>query len=125
MCSPETLAISRIDARHRQDVAGLWEAKAKDGFMRFVSDRVRGIARGRHFAIGRELIERLPRLEIIAGFGVGYDGIDLKCCVERRIIVTNTPDVFTEATADAALGLLLMTARELSAAERYLRGGSG
>ena len=101
----------------------LWEAKDKDGFIRFVSDRVRGIARGRHFAIGRELIERLPRLEIIAGFGVGYDGIDLKCCVERRIIVTNTPGVLTEETADAALGLLLMTVRELSAAQRYLRAG--
>ena len=40
----------------------LWEANDKDGFIRSVSDRVRGIARGRHVAIGRELIERLPRL---------------------------------------------------------------
>ena len=44
-------------------------------------------------------------------------------CAERGIVVTNTPDVLTEEVADTALGLLLMTVRELSAAERYLRAG--
>lgn len=101
----------------------LWEAEDEDELIGRVANRVRGIARGRHITIGRELIDRLPYLEIIAGFGVGYDGIDLQCCVERGILVTNTPDVLTEETADAALGLLLMTVRELSAAERYLRAG--
>jgi lactate dehydrogenase-like 2-hydroxyacid dehydrogenase len=69
------------------------------------------------------LIEKLARLEIIASFGVGYDGIDLEAAAERHIIVTNTPDVLTEEVADTALGLLLMTVRELSAAERHLRAG--
>jgi lactate dehydrogenase-like 2-hydroxyacid dehydrogenase len=101
----------------------LWEAEDKDALVARISKSVRGIARGRHITIGRELIERLPNLEIIAGFGVGYDGINLQCCVERGIVVTNTPDVLTEETADAVLGLLLMTVRELSAAERYLRAG--
>jgi len=87
-------------------------------------DRIRGIARGGHFNIDRALLDRLPKLEIIANFGVGYDGIDLKGCAERGILVTNTPDVLTEEVADTALGLLLMTVRELSAAERYLRAGN-
>ena len=69
------------------------------------------------------MIDRLPALEIIANFGVGYDGIDLAHCAERGIVVTNTPDVLTEEVADTALGLLLMTVRELSAAERHLREG--
>ena len=85
--------------------------------------RIRGIARGSHFDVPRALIERLPKLEIVANFGVGYDGIDLKCAAERGIVVTNTPDVLTEEVADTALGLLLMTVRELSAAERHLRAG--
>lgn len=101
----------------------LWEAADNDSFIARISNRVRGIARGRHYTIGPDLIDRLPNLEIIAGFGVGYDGIDLQCCLSRGIVVTNTPDVLTEETADAALGLLLMTIRELSAAERYLRAG--
>ncbi len=87
-------------------------------------DRIRGMARGGHFNVDRALLDRLPKLEIIANFGVGYDGIDLECCAERGIVVTNTPDVLTEEVADTALGLLLMTVRELSAAERYLRAGN-
>ena len=84
---------------------------------------IRGLARGGHARIDRQMIERLPRLEIIASFGVGYDGIDLDAAAERGIIVTNTPDVLTEEVADTVLGLLLMTVRELSAAERHLRAG--
>ena len=86
--------------------------------------RFRGIARGAHFDISRDLIERLPKLEIVANFGVGYDGIDLKAAASRGIVVTNTPDVLTEEVADTALGLILMTVRELSAAERHLRAGN-
>jgi lactate dehydrogenase-like 2-hydroxyacid dehydrogenase len=84
---------------------------------------IRGLARGGHFDIDRTLFDRLPKLEIVASFGVGYDGIDLKAAAERGIVVTNTPDVLTEEVADTALGLLLMTVRELSAAERHLREG--
>jgi lactate dehydrogenase-like 2-hydroxyacid dehydrogenase len=101
----------------------LWEALDQEKFITETCNNVQGIARGRHFLISKELIDRLPKLEIIACFGVGYDGIDLRRCRERDIVVTNTPDVLTEETADAALGLLLMTVRELSSAERYLRAG--
>jgi lactate dehydrogenase-like 2-hydroxyacid dehydrogenase len=86
-------------------------------------EKFRGVARGAHFAIPRAMIGRLPKLEIIANFGVGYDGINLKAAAERGVIVTNTPDVLTEEVADTALGLILMTVRELSAAERHLRAG--
>jgi lactate dehydrogenase-like 2-hydroxyacid dehydrogenase len=88
-----------------------------------VGPRVRAIVRGGHARIDRALIEGLPKLEIIASFGVGYDGIDLAAAAERGVIVTNTPDVLTEEVADTSLGLLLMTVRELSAAERHLRAG--
>jgi lactate dehydrogenase-like 2-hydroxyacid dehydrogenase len=88
-----------------------------------VGPRIRGLVRGGHAQIDRALIERLPQLEIIASFGVGYDGIDVGAAAEHGVVVTNTPDVLTEEVADTALGLLLMTVRELSAAEQYLRAG--
>lgn len=84
---------------------------------------IRGIARGGHFTVDRALMERMPKLEIVANFGVGYDGIDLDYCAANGIVVTNTPDVLTEEVADTALGLLLNTVRELGVAEQYLRAG--
>jgi lactate dehydrogenase-like 2-hydroxyacid dehydrogenase len=88
-----------------------------------VAANIRGIARGGHTPVNRAFLESLPKLEIVGNFGVGYDGIDLKYAAERGIVVTNTPEVLTEEVADTALGLLLMTVRELSAAERHLRAG--
>jgi glyoxylate reductase len=63
------------------------------------------------------------RLRIIANFGVGYDNIDIPAARERGIVVTNTPDVLTEATADLAITLLLMVARRAGEGERLLRKG--
>jgi lactate dehydrogenase-like 2-hydroxyacid dehydrogenase len=117
--SPVVLeGVSRLFTVHH-----LQTASDREALLAEVGPRVRGIVRGGHAIIDRGLIERLPKLEIIASFGVGYDGIDLSASAERQIIVTNTPDVLTEEVADTALGLLLMTVRELSAAERHLRAG--
>jgi lactate dehydrogenase-like 2-hydroxyacid dehydrogenase len=85
---------------------------------------VRAIARGIGKApVDAGLFDRMPKLEIVANFGVGYDGIDLATAAARGVVVTNTPDVLTEEVADVTLGMLLMTVRELGAAERYLRAG--
>lgn len=70
-----------------------------------------------------DLMDRLPALEIVSSYGVGYDSIDAVHARQGGIMVTNTPDVLTDEVADVGLGLLLMTARELGAAERYLRAG--
>jgi glyoxylate reductase len=64
-----------------------------------------------------------PALRIVANFAVGYDNVDLEACRERGIVVTNTPDVLTEATAELALALTLAAARRMSDAERDLRAG--
>ncbi|BBF91631.1 glycerate dehydrogenase [Blastochloris tepida] len=73
--------------------------------------------------VDEALLDRLPKLEIIASFGVGYDHIDAAAAGRRGVVVTNTPDVLTEEVADAALGLLISTVRQLPQAERYLRAG--
>lgn len=66
------------------------------------------------------LLDALPALKIISVMGVGYDGVPLKHCRDRGIQVTNTPDVLTEDVADIALALVLMTARKLVEANRFL-----
>jgi lactate dehydrogenase-like 2-hydroxyacid dehydrogenase len=83
--------------------------------------KVRGIAA--MAPINAALIDSLPKLEIIASFGVGYDGVDARHAATRNIMVTNTPDVLTEEVADTALGLLINTVRELARAEDWLRQG--
>ncbi len=64
-----------------------------------------------------------PTLRVVANFAVGYDNVDLAACRDRRVTVTNTPDVLTNATAELALALTLAAGRLLSEAERDLRGG--
>ena len=63
------------------------------------------------------------RLRIVANVAVGYDNVDLAACERRAVIVTNTPDVLTEATADLAMALILMSTRRLGEAERLIRRG--
>ena len=64
-----------------------------------------------------------PRAQILANFGVGYNHIDVEAARAAGVIVTNTPGAVTEATADIALCLMLMTARRASEGERMLRAG--
>jgi glyoxylate reductase len=73
--------------------------------------------------VDRELLERAENLRIVANFGVGYDNVDVAACAERGVIVTNTPDVLTGATADLAMALILSTVRALPQAEASLRAG--
>ncbi|QPC85531.1 2-hydroxyacid dehydrogenase [Mesorhizobium sp. NBSH29] len=82
---------------------------------------VRGVAA--MTGIDAAFIDALPKLEIIASFGVGYDAVDARHAAKKGVMVTNTPDVLTEEVADTAIGLLLNTVRELPKAETYLRSG--
>ena len=101
----------------------LWEAPDREASLRDMAPRIRGIASGSHAPVDAALIDRLPRLEIVSSFGVGYDHVDAAHAGRRGVIVTNTPDVLTEEVADTALGLLLCTVRQLPQAERHLRAG--
>lgn len=62
-----------------------------------------------------------PQLKIIANYAVGFDNIDVAAATKRKIVVTNTPGVLTETTADLAWALLMATARRLGEGERLLR----
>lgn len=64
-----------------------------------------------------------PNLRIVANVAVGYNNVDLEACRRRGVIVTNTPDVLTDATADLAMALVLMVTRRLGEGERLVRSG--
>ena len=110
--------VGRSFTLHRAD-----QAPDRDAFLREVGPKIRGIAAGGHGRVDGALMDRLPNLEIVSSFGVGYDHVDAAEAGRRGVVVTNTPDVLTDEVADLALGLLLCTVRELPQSERYLRAG--
>jgi glyoxylate reductase len=73
--------------------------------------------------VDRELLDACPRLRVVANCAVGYNNIDIAACTERGILVTNTPGVLTETTADLTFALLLASARRIVEADGYLRAG--
>lgn len=74
--------------------------------------------------IDDSLIRKAKRLKIIANMAVGYNNIDINSATNHGIMVTNTPDVLTETTADLTFGLLIATARRLIEASDYLKNGN-
>ena len=116
----EARALSDYEARVNETGASwgadeLIEASAgMDGLLVAANDSLRG-----------DVIERLPEsVRIIATFSVGYEHIDVAAARERGMVVTNTPDVLTDATADMAVLLMLTAARRAGEGERTLRAGA-
>jgi lactate dehydrogenase-like 2-hydroxyacid dehydrogenase len=101
----------------------LWEMADPETFLRKNASKIGAIATGGHIKVDGAYMSQFPNLKIVANFGVGYDTVDAAWAGQHGIIVSNTPDVLTEEVADTALGLLIMTMRELSQSERYLRAG--
>ena len=85
-----------------------------DGLMPTVTDKITADVLG---TPGR-------RVRIVANFGVGYNNIDVAAAQKNNVVVTNTPDVLTDDTADLAIALMLMTARRLGEGEREVRAGA-
>ncbi|HHE41327.1 MAG TPA: D-glycerate dehydrogenase [Dehalococcoidia bacterium] len=73
--------------------------------------------------IDAELMDGAPRLKVIANYAVGYNNVDVVAATERGIIVTNTPGVVTDATADLAWALLMAVARGLTVVDDFTRSG--
>jgi glyoxylate reductase len=74
--------------------------------------------------IDKEVIDQMPSCKIIANYAVGYNNIDITYAKKKNIIVTNTPDVLTESTADLTIALVLACARRLIEGESLLRKGN-
>ncbi len=102
----------------------LWQAKDPDALIAEVGGRIRGIQAMHLNKTGVKLMDVLPKLEIVACFGVGVDGVDLEAARKRGVIVTNTPEVLNECVADLAMGLTVATIRRISLGDRFVRAGS-
>jgi glyoxylate reductase len=84
----------------------------KDGLLCMITDRV-----------DKDLITKAPKLKIIANYGVGFNNIDIDAASENGILVSNTPGVLTDSTADLAIALMLASARRLIEGDRRTRSG--
>ena len=90
----------------------LKSAADKDGILSMINDR-----------IDRVLFDQAPNLKIISNCAVGYDNIDMVEATQRSILVTNTPDVTTDASADVTLALMLSVARRIVEGDKRTRTG--
>ncbi|MCK4155134.1 2-hydroxyacid dehydrogenase [Ralstonia nicotianae] len=73
--------------------------------------------------IDAALLDACPQLKAVCNVGVGYNNIDVAACTARGVIVSNTPDVLTQTTADFGFALMLATARRITESERFVRRG--
>ena len=112
------------DLRASYEIHRLWDAPDRAAFVAERASRIRAIATRGELGAKGDLIAALPNLEIIACYGVGTDAIDLGAARERKISVTNTPDVLTGDVADLAVGLALAIMRRIPIADTYVRAGA-
>ncbi len=114
LLAPQLSAAFRLhDRLHELDPAAL----------ALVAPHVRGIAASGESKVSAALMAQLPALEVISVMGVGYDGVDVAAAKARGVVVTHTPNVLNDDVADLAIGLMLSAARQLPAADRYVRAG--
>lgn len=73
--------------------------------------------------IDAQVLAACPGLKAVCNMAVGYNNIDVEACTARGVVVTNTPDVLTETTADFGFALMMATARRITESEHYLRRG--
>ncbi len=104
----------------RYTVHKLHEIADKDGWLAANGARIRAHAGS---GVQKPLMEKLPNLEIIASFGVGYDNIDTATAKARNIRVTNTPDVLNDAVAELTIGLMISLARRIPQGDQFVRTG--
>lgn len=101
----------------------LHEASDRDTLLSDVGEQVRGVVTSGGAGAPKDVLDRLPKLEMISSFGVGYDGIDTAYCRDRNIRVSNTPDVLNDAMAEITIGLMIGLARKIPQTDAYVRSG--
>lgn len=99
-------------------------AAEQAAFLARVGGNIRGIATRGDLGATAAMIAALPKLEVIAVYGVGYDGVDLGAARARSIRVSNTPDVLTGDVADLAVGMWLAQRRRMVEADAWARSGN-
>lgn len=123
LIKPSTpLVMEGLDAAFT--VHRLFERSDPNAWLAENGSKIRGVVSGGSFELDRSLMEKLPNLELISNFGVGYDAVDVAAAASRGIVVTHTRTVLDDDVADIAIALVLMARRNLGHAERYARSGA-
>ena len=99
------------------------ERPPKDEFLRRLKDK-EGLVCLLTERVGEDTLRAAPKLRIVSNVAVGYDNVDVQACTRRGVLVTNTPGVLDETTADFAWALMLAVARRVVEADQYVRSGS-
>jgi len=113
-----------VELEAQYNVLKLYEAEDRDAFVRDHAQGIRAIATRGELGASADLIGRLPKLEVVSVYGVGYDAVDLGACRARGIRVTNTPDVLTNDVADLGVAMMLVQSRGMIGAETWVKDGS-
>lgn len=130
MAKPDILQFSPYPPRDQEPLDAAYTthrldtAEDRKAFLAEVGPRIRAIAARGISVVGRTLIDSCPALELIAVYGVGYDGVDLEVCRSNGVQVTNTPDVLTGDVADLGVAMMLALSRQIIPAEGWLRSGN-
>ncbi|XP_042049510.1 hydroxyphenylpyruvate reductase [Salvia splendens] len=101
-----------------------WTQPNQTEFLAQHADSIRAMVGSSGAGASADLIDALPKLEIVSSFSVGLDKIDLDRCKEKGVRVTNTPDVLTDDVADLAIGLMLAVLRRICQCDKYVRSGA-
>lgn len=113
-----------VELEEQYEVRKLYEAEDSDAFLKRHGPNIRAVATRGEIGAPTGLIVKLPKLEIVSVYGVGYDAVDLAACRERGIRVTNTPDVLTNDVADLGVAMMLVQSRGMIGAETWVKDGS-
>jgi lactate dehydrogenase-like 2-hydroxyacid dehydrogenase len=105
------------------DVYPLWSEKDPEKFLAEHGGEYEAVASRAAVGVSEALIQQLPNLKVISSFGVGYDKLPVDLAKKKGIQIGFTPEVLNDCVADIAFGLLLDVARQMSAADRYVRAG--
>jgi len=108
---------------NRFEIHRYYNAEDKDALLDSIGDKIRVVGTNGHDGCSRKLMERLPNLEMIGCYGVGYDAIDIEAAREKEIRVTNTPDVLSDAVAELTVGLMISLARHIPQSDQFVRAG--
>lgn len=129
MSTPKVLQIGALSERfnrtlaERYDVTALWQQAEPLTFLREHGAEFELLVSSARFGCSAEQLALLPKLRAICSFGVGYDPYPLDVLRDRGIVISTTPDVLNDCVADLAMGLVIDTARQLAASDRFVRDG--
>ncbi|RIA22285.1 lactate dehydrogenase-like 2-hydroxyacid dehydrogenase [Ectopseudomonas oleovorans] len=130
MNKPRVLQIGPLSERFNQELAqryevsALWQQADPLAFLREQGEQFIYMVSSARFGCTADQLRLLPNLRVICSFGVGYDPYPLELLRERGIAISTTPDVLNDCVADLAMGLMIDSARRLSASDRFVRSGA-